>query len=171
MTVLCLDSLAPLLIGSQQKISEMSVKLDAARLLTWKAAAARDAGENYTKEAAMAKLFASEAATFCSHAVRFWEEQEVFRPMPSCCIVVSPPPENACASMYNSIVHDQTRTALPLTRPVMIALCSIQQSQRALFVASHMDCPRRLLSNSFVVRVDGAKLQLYETLNGFCICR
>lgn len=47
----------------------MSVKLDAARLLTWKAAAARDAGENYTKDAAMAKLFASEAATFCSHAV------------------------------------------------------------------------------------------------------
>lgn len=45
------------------------MKLDAARLLTWKAAAARDAGENYTKDAAMAKLFASEAATFCSHAV------------------------------------------------------------------------------------------------------
>lgn len=56
-------------MGWQQKISDMSVKLDAARLLTWKAAAARDAGENYTKEAAMAKLFASEAATFCSHAV------------------------------------------------------------------------------------------------------
>lgn len=54
----------------QHKISEMSVKIDAARLLTWKAAAARDAGESYTKEAAMAKLFASEAATFCSHAVR-----------------------------------------------------------------------------------------------------
>lgn len=54
----------------QHKISEMSVKLDAARLLTWKAAVARDRGENYTKEAAMAKLFASEAATFCSHAVR-----------------------------------------------------------------------------------------------------
>lgn len=58
-------------LGLQQKISEMSVKLDAARLLTWKAAAARDAGESYTKEAAMAKLFASEAATFCSHAVSY----------------------------------------------------------------------------------------------------
>ncbi|CAM9469830.1 unnamed protein product [Ectocarpus fasciculatus] len=56
------------LYAIQSKISEMSTKLDAARLLTWKAAAARDAGENYTKEAAMAKLFASEAATFCSHA-------------------------------------------------------------------------------------------------------
>lgn len=54
----------------QHKISEMSLKLDAARLLTWRAAAARDAGESYSKEAAMAKLFASEAATFCSHAVR-----------------------------------------------------------------------------------------------------
>lgn len=52
----------------------MSVKLDAARLLTWKAAAARDAGESYTKEAAMAKLFASEAATFCSHAVSLNDE-------------------------------------------------------------------------------------------------
>lgn len=47
----------------------MSTKLDAARLLTWRAAAARDEGESYTKEAAMAKLFASETATFCSHAV------------------------------------------------------------------------------------------------------
>lgn len=59
----------PPLSDYQHKISEMSVKLDAARLLTWKAAVARDAGESYTKEAAMAKLFASEAATFCSHAV------------------------------------------------------------------------------------------------------
>lgn len=47
----------------------MGTKLDAARLLTWRAAIARDRGESYSKEAAMAKLFASEAATFCSHAV------------------------------------------------------------------------------------------------------
>ncbi|CAN0507328.1 unnamed protein product, partial [Discosporangium mesarthrocarpum] len=45
----------------------MSTRLDAARLLTWRAAAARDAGDSFTKEAAMAKLYASEAATFCSH--------------------------------------------------------------------------------------------------------
>lgn len=54
----------------------MSTKLDAARLLTWKAAVARDNGEGYTKEAAMAKLFASEAATFCSHAVRHKKKEE-----------------------------------------------------------------------------------------------
>ncbi|CAM9583666.1 unnamed protein product [Ascophyllum nodosum] len=56
------------LYAIQNKISEMSTKLDAARLLTWKAAYAQDSGENFTKEAAMAKLFASETATFCSHA-------------------------------------------------------------------------------------------------------
>lgn len=60
-----------LCLHPQHKISEMSSKLDAARLLTWRAAVARDKGEGYTKEAAMAKLFASEAATFCAHAVRF----------------------------------------------------------------------------------------------------
>ncbi len=45
----------------------MSCRLDAARLLTWRAAQLKDAGKNYTKEAAMAKLVASEAATYCAH--------------------------------------------------------------------------------------------------------
>lgn len=57
------------ILREQHKISEMSTKIDAARLLTWKAAYARDSGESFTKEAAMAKLFASETATFCSHSV------------------------------------------------------------------------------------------------------
>lgn len=51
----------------QKKISEMSVARDSARLLTWRAAQLKDAGENFTREAAMAKLAASEAATMCSH--------------------------------------------------------------------------------------------------------
>jgi len=51
----------------QNKISQMVNARDAARLLTWRAAQMKDAGENYTKEAAQAKLMASEAATFCSH--------------------------------------------------------------------------------------------------------
>ena len=40
----------------------MATKLQASRLLTWDAARTKDAGENYTKQAAMAKLHASEAA-------------------------------------------------------------------------------------------------------------
>ena len=40
---------------------------ESARLLTWRAARLKDAGEDYTKEAAMAKLVASEAATMVSH--------------------------------------------------------------------------------------------------------
>ncbi|CAM9576767.1 unnamed protein product [Chrysoparadoxa australica] len=56
------------LYAIQEKISKMSNQIDAARLLTWKAAYIRDQGGNFTKEAAQAKLVASEAATYCSHA-------------------------------------------------------------------------------------------------------
>jgi len=51
----------------QKKISEMTKARDSARLLTWRAAQLKDAGEKYTREAAMAKLAASEAATMCAH--------------------------------------------------------------------------------------------------------
>ncbi|XP_076394557.1 activator-recruited cofactor subunit 42 isoform X1 [Megachile rotundata] len=51
----------------QQKIADMALKVESSRLLTWRAAVLKDNGEPYTKEAAMAKLSASEAATFCSH--------------------------------------------------------------------------------------------------------
>ena len=49
------------------KLSDMEVKLQSARLLTWKAAMVKDEGKNFTKEAAMANLAASEAATYISH--------------------------------------------------------------------------------------------------------
>lgn len=51
----------------QNKISAMAVARDSARLLTWRAAQLKDNGERYTREAAMAKLAASEAATMCAH--------------------------------------------------------------------------------------------------------
>jgi hypothetical protein len=40
----------------------MVTKVEAARLLTWKAAVLRDSGKEHTAESSMAKLFASEAA-------------------------------------------------------------------------------------------------------------
>jgi len=46
----------------QFKLADMAVDLDAARLLTLRAAALKDAGRPYSREAATAKLFASEAA-------------------------------------------------------------------------------------------------------------
>jgi alkylation response protein AidB-like acyl-CoA dehydrogenase len=46
----------------QFKLADIATAVDAARLLTYRAAAMRDAGVPYAKEAAMAKLFASEAA-------------------------------------------------------------------------------------------------------------
>ncbi|HSD66768.1 MAG TPA: acyl-CoA dehydrogenase family protein [Vicinamibacteria bacterium] len=46
----------------QFKIAEMATKTEAARLLTWRAAALADAGRPHTAESSMAKLFASEAA-------------------------------------------------------------------------------------------------------------
>ncbi|XP_046645911.1 short-chain specific acyl-CoA dehydrogenase, mitochondrial-like [Daphnia pulicaria] len=51
----------------QNKIADMALQLESARLLTWRAAALQDEGRAFIKEAAMAKLAASEAATFISH--------------------------------------------------------------------------------------------------------
>lgn len=51
----------------QNKLADMALQLEAARLLTWRAAWCKDQKKPYTKEAAMAKLAASEAATFLSH--------------------------------------------------------------------------------------------------------
>ena len=48
-------------------IAEMAVRLEQSRLLIYKAAALKDAGRSITKEAAMAKLSASETATFVAH--------------------------------------------------------------------------------------------------------
>src|SRR5919109_1641891 len=49
----------------QFKLADMATKVEAARLLTHKAARMKDAGERSDLEAGMAKLFASEAARFC----------------------------------------------------------------------------------------------------------
>lgn len=46
----------------QWKLADCAVQLDAARLLIYQAAMLKDQGRRFTKEAAMAKLFASEAA-------------------------------------------------------------------------------------------------------------
>ncbi|XP_028566132.2 short-chain specific acyl-CoA dehydrogenase, mitochondrial [Podarcis muralis] len=51
----------------QFKLADMALALESARLLTWRAAMLKDNGKPYTKEAAMAKLSASEAATSISH--------------------------------------------------------------------------------------------------------
>ncbi|KAM4527206.1 short-chain specific acyl-CoA dehydrogenase, mitochondrial [Odontesthes bonariensis] len=51
----------------QFKLADMAVAIESARLLTWKASLLRDSKKAFTKEAAMAKLAASEAATFCAH--------------------------------------------------------------------------------------------------------
>lgn len=50
--------------GIQFLFADMATRLDAARLLTWRAARMQDKGLQFTREAAMAKLYASEAANF-----------------------------------------------------------------------------------------------------------
>jgi alkylation response protein AidB-like acyl-CoA dehydrogenase len=50
----------------QFKLADMATQLDAARLLTLRAARMKDAGERSDMEAGMAKLFASEAARYCA---------------------------------------------------------------------------------------------------------
>jgi alkylation response protein AidB-like acyl-CoA dehydrogenase len=48
--------------GLQWMLADMRTRIEAARLLTWRAAALKDAKKAFGPEAAMAKLFASEAA-------------------------------------------------------------------------------------------------------------
>ena len=52
----------------QQLLAEMHVETEAARLLTWKAAALADSGQPYTTEAAVAKWYASEVAVRAANA-------------------------------------------------------------------------------------------------------
>ncbi|MBW2003117.1 MAG: acyl-CoA dehydrogenase [Deltaproteobacteria bacterium] len=48
--------------GIRWMIADMAVQIEAARLLTFNAASMKDRGEKFTREASMAKLFASETA-------------------------------------------------------------------------------------------------------------
>ncbi len=50
----------------QWKLSDMATRIEAARLLTFRAAWLRDRGEPCNREAAQAKLFASQTANFCA---------------------------------------------------------------------------------------------------------
>jgi hypothetical protein len=55
----------------QIKLSDMATEIEAARLLTLRAAALKNQGKKITKESAMAKLFASEAGMrICSQAIQ-----------------------------------------------------------------------------------------------------
>ncbi len=59
--------------GIQWKLADMATELDAARLLTLRAAVLKDAGRRVTRESSMAKLFASEVAVrICNDAVQLF---------------------------------------------------------------------------------------------------
>lgn len=51
----------------QFKLADMATRIESARLMTWQAAYLKDSKQPFSKEAAMAKLLASETATFCAH--------------------------------------------------------------------------------------------------------
>jgi alkylation response protein AidB-like acyl-CoA dehydrogenase len=51
----------------QHKLVDMAMKIDASRLLTYRAAQMIDAGKRVTRESAMAKLFSSEAAVWIAN--------------------------------------------------------------------------------------------------------
>jgi len=55
----------------QFKLADMATQIEAARLLTYRAAALKDAGRKMTKESSMAKLFASEMSVkVCEEAIQ-----------------------------------------------------------------------------------------------------
>ncbi len=51
----------------QWKLADMATEIDAAKLLTFRAAAMKDAGMTTTQESSMAKLYASEVAVRCAN--------------------------------------------------------------------------------------------------------
>jgi butyryl-CoA dehydrogenase len=51
----------------QWMLADMATRIEAARLLTYSAALKKDTGERFSKEAAMAKLFASETAVWAAN--------------------------------------------------------------------------------------------------------
>jgi alkylation response protein AidB-like acyl-CoA dehydrogenase len=51
----------------QWMLADMATRIEASRLLAYRAAYLRQQGQRYTKEASMAKLFASETAMWASH--------------------------------------------------------------------------------------------------------
>jgi len=53
--------------GIQWKLADMATEIEAAKLLTFRAAAMKDAGMKTTQESSMAKLFASEVAVRCAN--------------------------------------------------------------------------------------------------------
>ena len=53
--------------GHALKLADMATEIDAARLLTHRAASMKDAGMKTTQESSMAKLFASEVAVRCAN--------------------------------------------------------------------------------------------------------
>ena len=72
--------------ATQFKLADMGMQIELARLMTWRAAAAIDAGKSPAPYASMAKLHASEVATACANqAVQiqggygFMEESPVAR--------------------------------------------------------------------------------------------
>jgi hypothetical protein len=59
--------------GIQWKLADMATELDAARLLTQRAAVLKDSGRTVTRESSMAKLFSSEVAVrICDEAVQLF---------------------------------------------------------------------------------------------------
>jgi butyryl-CoA dehydrogenase len=69
--------------GIQWMLADMAVEVDAARLLTMRAAELKDAGEPHSTEASMAKLFASEVAMRAANkAVQIHGGYGYFRPHP-----------------------------------------------------------------------------------------
>ena len=53
--------------GIQWKLADMATEIEAAKLLTYRAAAMKDAGKKTTLESSMAKLYASEVAVRCAN--------------------------------------------------------------------------------------------------------
>jgi hypothetical protein len=69
--------------GTQWKLADMATELDAARLLTQRAAVLKDAGRKVTRESSMAKLFAGEVAVrICNEAVQLFGGYGVIKDYP-----------------------------------------------------------------------------------------
>ncbi len=100
----------------QHKLVDMATKLDASRLLTYRAATMLDSGKRVTRESAMAKLFASESAVWIANEavqihggygfIKDYPVEKFYRDVKLCTIGGGSTSENSAASDRQTTIKE-----------------------------------------------------------------
>ena len=122
----------------------MAMRLESARLLTHRAAILKGRGKPYTKEAAMAKLAASEAATANAHACIQVGRPAPPRSTPAHQHTSTPAHQHSSPALLPSTPPQHSSSALLLSRPCgpSAVLCGLAQVLGGMGYVSDMPAER-----------------------------